>query len=364
MSNRDALVDFYAGSIICVTGGVGSVGSEISRQLQCYDVKELRVIDNNETELFEFEQRYSSDNRVKVFHADVTSEWEVMRAFSGVDYVFHAAALKHVPSCEKSPFSAIDTNIIGIKNIISSALLNSVKKVLFTSSDKAVNPTNVMGASKLLGERLFSATNYSSIGPATGTIFTSTRFGNVVGSRGSVVPLFCRQIAAGGPLTLTSSRMSRFMMTIEESANMVIETMMHARGGETFVTKMPVIDIADIAHVMIEILAPLYGYNDSDIEVKIIGGRPGEKLWEELSSHEESNRILEGNRYLCVLPAMVSIPDDIEDQYRSLGLKRSNCVYNSDNESRLTRSEVRKFLLQDGVLPPDVSAILARCKDR
>lgn len=347
-------MSFFEDSIAVITGGVGSVGSELVRQLLQLGVKEVRALDNNESALFEAEQEYAQEPRFKAFHADIVNEWEMLRVFSGADYVFHAAALKHVPSCERSPFSAVDTNIIGIQSVIRAAQENRVKKVLFTSSDKAVNPTNVMGATKLMGERLFSAANFMSVGPSNDTVFSSTRFGNVAGSRGSVIPLFLNQIRNGKAVTLTDERMTRFIMSQEQAAALVVESMVHARGGETFITKMPVLRIADLARVMVDTLAPLFGHRSSSIPIKVTGCRPGEKLWEELSSDEESRRILEGDRYLCVLPATHSKLDKSEELYASLGLKRSSCVYNSEYEPKMTDDEILAFLLQEGILPQDI----------
>lgn len=352
--------DFFRGRTVVVTGGVGSVGSEIVRQLLQFDVKEVRALDNNESALFDAEHQYGADPRFKAYQADITNEWETLRVFSGADHVFHTAALKHVPSCERSPFSAIDTNIIGIKSIIRAAQLNRVQKVLFTSSDKAVSPTNVMGASKLLGERLFIAANHMSVGPDNGLVFSNTRFGNVAGTRGSVIPLFCRQIERGGPVTLTDERMTRFIMSLEEATQLVIESMVHARGGETFITKMPSLCVADLARVMIELVAPVFGRNPRSIETRVTGARPGEKLWEELSTDEESRRILEGDRYLCVLPSANDIPADIGTRYKALGLERSSCVYNSANEPKMTDADIRRFLLRDGVLPADILLALRK----
>jgi len=350
--------EFFSGKTVVVTGGVGSVGSEIVAQLLELDVAEVRALDNNETALFEAEQHYASEPRFKSFQADVTNEWETLRVFSGAHYVFHAAALKHVPSCERSPFSAVDTNILGVNSIIRAAQRNHVQKVLFTSSDKAVSPTNVMGASKLMGERLFIAANYMSVGPNNGTVFSNTRFGNVAGSRGSVIPLFCRQIQKGGPVTLTDERMTRFIMSLEDATRLVIESMVHAHGGDTFITKMPSMSIADMTQELIEMVAPLYGRDPKSIQIKITGARPGEKMWEELSTDEESRRILEGDRYLCVLPSANDIPQDVEVRYEALGLKRSFCVYNSHNEPKMTAKEIRDFLMIEGVLPDDVVALL------
>jgi FlaA1/EpsC-like NDP-sugar epimerase len=352
--NKVEVRDFFAGKTVVVTGGVGSVGSEIVGQLMELGVSEVRAFDNNETALFEAEQHYASDARFKAYQGDIINEWETLRVFSGADYVFHTAALKHVPSCERSPFSAVDTNILGIKSIIRAAQRNGVKKVLFTSSDKAVSPTNVMGASKLMGERLFIAANYMSVGPDRGTRFSNTRFGNVAGSSGSVIPLFCKQIQQGGPVTLTDDRMTRFIMTLEDATELVIESMVHALGGDTFITKMSSMSIADMTRVLIKLLAPLQGKKPEDIVIKIIGARPGEKTWEELSTDEESRRILEGEQYLCVLPSANDIPFDIEQRYEKLGLKRATCIYNSEHEPKMTDSQIKSFLMRDGVLPTEV----------
>lgn len=355
---------FFLNRTVVVTGGVGSVGSEIVRQLLELGVREVRALDNNETALFEAEQHYAHDIRFKAYQADIVNEWETLRVFSGADYVFHTAALKHVPSCERSPFSAVDTNIMGIKSIIRAAQRNGVKKVLFTSSDKAVSPTNVMGASKLLGERLFIAANYMSVGPDNGTVFSNTRFGNVAGSRGSVIPLFCNQIRQGGPVTLTDERMTRFIMSLEDATELVIESMVHARGGDTFITKMPSMGIADMTRVLIKMVAPLYGRKPEQVVVKVTGARPGEKMWEELSTDEESRRILEGERYLCVLPSANDIPADIEAQYKALGLKRANCIYNSHNEPKMSDEDIREFLMIEGVLPADVRKLVLKQEEQ
>jgi len=357
-NSKIEIQQFFTNKTVVVTGGVGSVGSEIVRQLLELGVKEVRALDNNETALFEAEQEYAGDSRFMAYQADITNEWETLRVFCGADYVFHTAALKHVPSCERSPFSAIDTNILGIKSIIRAAQRNSVQKVLFTSSDKAVSPTNVMGASKLMGERLFIAANYMSVGPDKGTVFSNTRFGNVAGSRGSVIPLFCKQIQRGGPVTLTDERMTRFMMSLEDATELVIESMVHARGGETFITKMPSMRMAEMTRVLIKMVAPVYGRNPNDIGIKVTGARAGEKLWEELSTDEESRRVLEGSRYLCVLPSANDIPTDIEHRYEMLGLKRSDCIYNSEHEPKMSDQEIESFLMLDGVLPPEVKAAI------
>jgi len=353
-SEKLEIQKFFSNKTVVVTGGVGSVGSEIVRQLLELGVREVRALDNNETALFEAEQQYAHDIRFKAYQADIVNEWETLRVFSGADYVFHTAALKHVPSCERSPFSCVETNILGIKSIIRAAQRAQGAVHLLGQGD----PTNVMGASKLMGERLFIAANYVSVGPNNGTLFSNTRFGNVAGSRGSVIPLFCKQIQQGGPVTLTDERMTRFIMSLEDATELVIESMVHARGGDTFITKMPSMRIADMTRVLIDMVAPLHGRDPKDVGVKITGARPGEKMWEELSTDEESRRILEGNRYLCVLPSANDIPPDIESRYEALGLKRAGCVYNSHNEPKMSDEAIREFLMVEGVLPEDVRQAL------
>lgn len=338
--------NFFKDASVLVTGGVGSVGKEIVKQLLQLPVKKIRVIDNNESGIFEMEMAMKNEPRVEAFHADICDEHELNRAFSGMDYCFHTAALKHVPSCEVSPFGAVNVNITGVKNIINAAQFNQLKKVLFTSSDKAVNPPNVMGATKLMGERLFTAANFMpAFDSGVDTVFASTRFGNVVGSRGSVIPLFKNQIKNGGPVTVTDENMTRFVMSLEESAELVIESMIYAHSGDVFITKMPVLNINDLAEVMIDKLAAKHGHNPQDIEIKIIGSRVGEKLYEELSTSEESRRILEGEKYLCVRPIIDQIQEKCQNaDYSDLGLKPSTCVYSSETEEKMTHTEIANFL--------------------
>jgi FlaA1/EpsC-like NDP-sugar epimerase len=348
---------FFQGKKIIVTGGVGSVGKEIVRQLVQMDVGLIRVIDNNESGLFDMEQSYGHDPRVEFYHCDICDEREMMRTFTDMDLCFHSAALKHVPSCERNPFGAVNVNIRGAEVVIRSAIENGLEKVLFTSSDKAVNPTNVMGTSKLMGERLFTAANFLRSARHK-TVFASTRFGNVAGSRGSVIPLFCDQIRAGGPVTLTDERMSRFVMPIKDAAQLVIESISLAHGGEVFITKMPVLNIKDLAHRLIERVAPLYGRKPKDIPITIIGGRPGEKLWEELSTDEESRRMLEGERYLVVLPALAPAAVREEFRYDPLEMRSSVITYHSDLEGKMDAQEIDRFLDLPDVLPDEVVALM------
>lgn len=347
-----------AGKRIVVTGGVGSVGREIAAKLAQSSAAQVRVIDNNESALFDMEMEFSGRNggpEFDFFHCDITDEREMRRTFAGMDLCFHCAALKHVPSCERSPFSAVKINVEGVEVVGRVAQTQGLQKVIFTSSDKAVNPTNVMGTSKLMGERMFTAMNFltSSLSP---TAFSSTRFGNVLGSRGSVVPVFAKQIAVGGPVRVTDERMTRFVMTMSEAADLVIDSMVLAVGGEVFITKMPVLKIVDLARVMIDRIAPLYGHDPKAIDIAITGSRPGEKLWEELSTDEEANRLLESDRFLIVTPAGHT-PEQRKLKYRfdRIHVKPSKVIYHSDREKVMADDEIWKLLTQEGVLPEDVT---------
>ena len=330
---------------ILVTGACGTVGAELIRQLltsEQYSPEEVIGIDNNESQLFFLDQTWLDDPRARFFVADIRDRGELCRRMNGIDIVFHAAAYKHVILCERSPDQAVQTNILGVQNVIAAATENKVERVIFTSSDKAVNPTNVMGTSKLMGERLMTAANSSKRGE--GPIFASTRFGNVLGSSGSVIPIFHNQIAKGGPVTLTDKEMTRFVMSIEESVKLVIDSAMLAKGGEVFITKMPVVRIEDLAKAMIEELAPRYGYTVKDIEITEIGTKPGEKLYEELMSPEETRRALELNKYFSVLPAFRGIYRDIQYDYPDLVNDTVTNPYVSAEEPPHSVEQIRVLL--------------------
>ncbi|MCA9010203.1 MAG: polysaccharide biosynthesis protein [Planctomycetaceae bacterium] len=349
-------MSFFSNKSILVTGGCGTVGHEIVRQLLEHAPREIRVVDTNESEIFFLEQELLDHRRSHPQSnisslcqiGDIRDADKLNMMCAGVDIVLHTAALKHVILCERAPFDAVQTNIMGVKNVIQAALLNDVERVIFTSSDKAVNPTNVMGTSKLMGERLITAAN--SLKMNHRTIFSSTRFGNVLGSRGSVIPIFARQIEAGGPVTLTDSRMTRFIMTLEESCRLVLSAAEKARGGEVFVTKMPVIRIADLARVMIDELAPQYGYGAEEMGLTEIGSKPGEKLYEELMSDEETRRTLELTEMFAVMPAFRSVYQDISYDYDDIINAQVTDPYISSPDNSMSHSELREYVLEHRLL--------------
>lgn len=344
------VTSFFAGKRILITGSCGTIGKKLFSMLlgQGYGPAEVIGLDNNESGLFFLEQKFLGDTRARCFLADIRDSDKLRRKMQGVDIVFHSAAFKHVILCERSPFEAVQTNINGVNNVIHAACENNVQKIIFTSSDKAVNPTNVMGTSKLMGERLMTAANSNFLGK--GTVFSSTRFGNVLGSSGSVIPIFRQQIAGGGPVTLTHPEMTRFIMSVDQAVRLVIDSAEFAKGGEVFITKMPVIKIADLAAVMINELAPRHGFKPEDIQIEEIGTKPGEKLYEELMSDEEMRRAVELQDYFAVLPAFRGIYRDISYDYRDMVRDHVDNPYNSANETPLNQEELRNFLVENDLL--------------
>lgn len=336
---------FWQHRNVLITGVCGTIGREILRQLVTVCRGQIIGIDNNETELFFVAEDYRAHPNVKLFIGDIRDPDKLQSASKGIDIILHTAALKHVILSEQSPRDPVLTNILGTQNVIDAAVANGVERVLFTSSDKAVNPTNVMGTSKLMGERLITAANAMRRGQSA-PIFSSTRFGNVLGSRGSVVPLFKRQIAVGGPVTLTDPEMTRFIMTLQEAVRLVLESVRLAIGGEVFVTKMPVARIEDLAKVMIELLAP----DPSKIRIDVIGSKPGEKLYEELMNEEEIRRTIELQDYFVITPAFASVYENVVYSYpghRRTGIDKP---YNSRMERPLSRDELKAYLLANRVL--------------
>ncbi len=347
----------FRDQVVMVTGAAGSVGQELVRQLIPLGPTEIRLMDNNESELFLLSERHRPQNNVTAYLGDVRDHQKVSAVARGSDIILHCAAFKHVLFSEYNPFEAVQTNILGVKSVIEAAIGNSTKLVIFTSSDKAVNPTSVMGTSKLMGERLITAANAVRHNPRQR--FSSVRFGNVVGSRGSVFQIFADQIKQGGPVTVTDSGMTRFIMSLERAAQLVLEGAVLARGGEVLVTKMQVISIIDLAQVMIELLAPYCGHDPNSISIKLVGAKPGEKMYEELISFEEMGRCLELEDMFVVLPAFRSIYHDIDYTYAGATGHPLAHPYNSSQELPMSKDEIKAFLFNNRLLPEDLSPSVA-----
>lgn len=339
--------NFYKSQKILITGAAGTVGRELVKMLSMIENIELRLMDNNESEIFSLSEKYKSKN-IYCFIGDVRDPEKIQKLTEGIDIVIHCAALKHVILSEYNPFDVVQTNIIGLENIIRGAVASGVKNVIFTSSDKAVNPTNVMGTSKLMGEKLITAANATRVGRPT--IFSSTRFGNILGSRGSVVGIFMKQIRKGGPVTITNPDMTRFIMTVKEAASLVLKSGPISKGGEVFVIKMPVIRIIDLAEVMIEILGPKYGHNPKDVKIVEIGAKAGEKLYEELISQEEIGRASELKEMFVIIPAFKSIYRDIKYEYSDFISKKVSKSYTSISRKPMDKDTLKDYLMKNRVL--------------
>jgi FlaA1/EpsC-like NDP-sugar epimerase len=338
--------------VVLLTGVAGSVGHEMLAQLVARGPRALIATDNNESALYFVQQEFAGRGNLSFVLADICDPCSLTGLMEGVDIVIHAAAFKHVPLCEAAPRAAIQTNILGTQNVIQAAQAAGVKRVLFTSSDKAVNPTNVMGTSKLMAERLMVAAHTQS--RSGRTLFASTRFGNVLGSRGSVIPLFRQQIAAGGPVTLTHPDMTRFIMTLSEAVDLVLEAAFLAKGGEIFVTKMPVCRIEDLAVVMVQELAPYYGRDPRDLYIEVVGPRPGEKFYEELMNEEESRRVVELENYYVIVPPSRAAPGEVAPTYSGTVSRGSPLQpYNSARAPCMSREDLRTYLQLGGYLPQE-----------
>jgi UDP-N-acetylglucosamine 4,6-dehydratase/5-epimerase len=317
---------------ILITGGTGSFGRRCTEiLLKKYKPRKLIILSRDELKQFEMEQEFSYKKYpcIRYFIGDVRDKERLYRAFHGVDYLIHAAALKQVPAAEYNPFEAVKTNILGAENIINVAIDTGVKKVIALSTDKAANPVNLYGATKLCSDKLFIAGN-SYVG-RDDTVFSVVRYGNVVGSRGSVIPFFFKQKAAG-ILTITDPRMTRFWITLDQGVHFVLDCLQHMVGGELFVPKIPSMNIMDLAKA----IAP-------ECKTEIIGIRPGEKLHEVMIPRDEARNTLEFDHSYVVQPAFRffarrfinkggrPVPDEFEYQ-------------SGTNTSWLTTEELREML--------------------
>jgi UDP-N-acetylglucosamine 4,6-dehydratase/5-epimerase len=320
--------------VLMITGGTGSFGSTVVRRLLKSGVREIRIFSRDEKKQEDMRISLKDDN-AKFYIGDVRNYDSVHQAMRGVDYVFHAAALKQVPSCEFYPMEAVRTNVLGAENVLNAAVANGVTRVVLLSTDKAVYPINAMGISKAMMEKLIVAkSRFRSEGE---TVFCATRYGNVMASRGSVVPLFVELIKQGMPLTVTDPEMTRFLMSLEDSVDLVMHAFANARQGDIFVQKAPASTVGDLAQALKELFA-------SQSLIQIIGTRHGEKLYESLLSREEMARAEDMGRYY-------RIPSDNRDlNYAKFFIEGESSVsvsddYTSHNTERLNVAQVKELLL-------------------
>lgn len=334
----DNLDNYFQGKRIMVTGAAGTIGKELLKQLIQLKASEIIAIDLAESPIFYLYERYRG-TIVNAFTCDICDSSHVERIMHDVDIVFHCAAFKHVSLGEISPYPLLKTNIIGLQNIIDAALKSRVKKVIFASSDKAANPTNVMGTTKLLGERLITAANNQD--SMEYPIFSSVRFGNVIGSSGSVLCIFKQQISEGKNLTLTNKEMTRFFMTITEAASFVIQALVMSKGGEVLINKMPIFRIEDLCRAMILEFA-----QDKEISIDIVGNRLGEKLYEELVTEDEMSRSLNFGNFIAIKPAF-PVRGGAVYEYNGRHGDPVNRPYRSSSAFAWSVDKIREFLIEN-----------------
>ena len=325
----------FKDKILLITGGTGSFGRVVLKRFLSTNVKEIRIFSRDEKK--QDEMRVAFENKkLKFFIGDVRSSASTQEAMKGVDFVFHAAALKQVPSCEFYPMEAMRTNVIGTENVLNAASACGVKRVVVLSTDKAVYPINAMGISKAMAEKIVIAK--SRLQSETETVFCATRYGNVMASRGSVIPLFLDQISSGKSLTLTDPKMTRFLMSLEESVDLVLFAFENALQGDIFVQKAPSATVGDLAKALLELFGEKSG-------IRCIGTRHGEKLYESLISREEMSRAIDMGNYFRI-PA--DNRDLNYDKYFNEGQKSISILndYTSHNTKILNVEEIKSLLLK------------------
>jgi UDP-N-acetylglucosamine 4,6-dehydratase/5-epimerase len=325
----------FKNKTLMITGGTGSFGNTILKRFLLTDVREIRIFSRDEKKQEEMRIALNND-KLKFYIGDVRNYDSIHQAMKGVDYVFHAAALKQVPSCEFYPMEAIRTNVLGAENVMSAAIANGVKRVVVLSTDKAVYPINAMGISKAMMEKLMVAK--ARMQNEGETVLCATRYGNVMASRGSVIPLFVSQLKEGKPLTITDPNMTRFLMSLEDSVDLVIHAYEHGKQGDIFIQKAPASTVADLAQALKELFA-------NDNQLRTIGTRHGEKLYESLVSREEMARAEDMGGYY-------RIPADNRDlnysKFFSDGEEKVSHQddYTSHNTERLNIEQIKTLLLK------------------
>lgn len=335
----------FDNKVLMITGGTGSFGNTVLKRFLSTDVREIRIFSRDEKK--QEDMRIALNNsKLKFYIGDVRDYNSIAQAMQGVDYVFHAAALKQVPSCEFYPMEAVKTNVLGTENVMNAALANKVSRVVVLSTDKAVYPINAMGISKAMAEKLVVAK--ARLQPENSTVFCSTRYGNVMASRGSVIPLFVSQLKSGQPLTITDPNMTRFLMSLEDSVDLVLYAFEHGTQGDIFVQKAPASTVQDLAVALKEV------FNQNG-EIRLIGTRHGEKLYESLISREEMAHAQDMGGYY-------RIPADNRDlnyaKYFSEGEEKIAQFddYTSHNTQRLNVEQVKTLLLKLDYIQEELNA--------
>jgi UDP-N-acetylglucosamine 4,6-dehydratase/5-epimerase len=334
----------FKGKTLLITGGTGSFGNAVLRRFIDSDLKEIRIFSRDEKKQDDMRRDIAND-KVKFFIGDVRDYRSIAGAMEGVDYVFHAAALKQVPSCEFFPIEAVKTNVLGAENVMDAAIAHKVKKVIVLSTDKAVYPINAMGLSKAMMEKVMVAKSRMS----KNTVLCGTRYGNVMASRGSVIPLFVNQIKENKDITITDPSMTRFMMTLEDAVDLVLFAFENGHPGDIFVQKSP----ASTIEVLAQALQEMYHATNT---IKIIGTRHGEKLYETLVNREEMVKAEDLKEYY-------RIPSDNRDlnyeNYFSKGLEDMEKIeeYHSHNTHRLDKEGTKKLLLKLNSIQKDMNAL-------
>ena len=320
---------YWSNKILLLTGGTGSFGQKfIEIMLNKYKPKAIRIFSRDELKQWEMAKKFNNNGRLRFFIGDIRDKNRLERAMDGVDIVVHAAALKQVPACEYNPFEAVKTNILGAQNIIEAAIDHNIEKVMAISTDKAVNPVNLYGATKMCMEKLFVAAN-AYVGEKRRTKMACTRYGNVIGSRGSVIPLFKKQ-SSTGKITMTDKRMTRFWLTLEQGVEFVIKSMEMMYGGEVFIPKIPSMKIIDLAKT----IAP-------KCKIKFIGIRPGEKIHECLLTKDEARHSLEFEDFFVIEPEH---PWWKRENWKGGKYLADGFRYTSDNNSQwITKKELQEM---------------------
>lgn len=325
----------FDNKILMITGGTGSFGNTVLNRFLDTSVKEIRIFSRDEKKQEDMRIALNND-KVKFYIGDVRDGDSLAQAMIGVDFVFHAAALKQVPSCEFYPMEAVRTNVMGTENMLNAAIAAKVSRVVVLSTDKAVYPINAMGISKAMAEKLMVAK--SRVIPVGGTVICATRYGNVMASRGSVIPLFIKQLKSGQPVTVTDPNMTRFLMSLEDSVDLVLHAFEHAQQGDIFVQKAPASTVADLAQALCELF-------NRDNPIKVIGTRHGEKLYESLISREEMAKAEDMGRYY-------RIPTDNRDlNYNKYFVEGESFIsefddYTSHNTEQLNVEAIKTLLLK------------------